>query len=76
MAYIPPIPKGQLELYRTVAKAFRDARRKGGSHAEWHWAAVRAVIELNPGIKNKEAQALAAQIVRYAGMYYPKWFWG
>ena len=76
MTYIPPIPDAYLDTYRAAAKAYRTARRKGGRPHEWHWAAVREVIERHPEMTHKEAEAFAVTIVHHVGLYYPKWFWG
>ena len=76
MTYKPHIPKGQVELYRAVALAHRRARRKGGRQKEWHWAAVRAVIEKCPERGHREADEYAGHIVRYVSLYYREWFWG
>jgi hypothetical protein len=50
MPYVPPIPKAHLETYRAAARAYRATRRKNARQHEWHWAAVREVINAIPKV--------------------------
>ena len=76
MTYKPEIPKSQLELYRAVARAYRSARRRGARRQEWHWAAVREVIQRCPEMSHREAYEFAGHIVGHVSLNYRKWFWG
>jgi hypothetical protein len=57
-------------------KAYRNARRRGGRQQEWHWTAVRDVIQHCPEMSRREANQYAGHIIRYVSLYYRKWFWG
>ena len=46
-------------------KTVRRARRNRGRQQEWHWAAVREVIEKCPEMTHREADEYAGHIVRY-----------
>jgi hypothetical protein len=70
------IPLGNVELYRAVARAYRNARRRGAHPKEREWAAIATVRQMRPALSRKEAEALAVQIVRTVSLAYPRWFWG
>jgi len=75
MSSPPPIPKAYVDTYRAAARTYREARRGGGRQHEWHWAAVREVIQRHPEMTHKEADAFAQGIIRYVTLYYRDWLW-
>jgi hypothetical protein len=70
-----PSSEPERQLYREVAQAYRDTRRQGGKPHQCHWQAVAAVQQVRPWLPKREAEALAATIIRIVSQEFPGWFW-
>jgi hypothetical protein len=74
-AAAPPIPLADLETYRAVATAYRNARKKGGKQDACQAAATNAVKGLTPTIADEAARAKASEIISFISTHYANWFW-
>ena len=66
----------QSELYRSVARAYRDAQAGGACESDCWSEAAEAVLSAHPFLLDQEAERLARRIVSKFLELYPEWFSG